>query len=166
MATSRAWVVALLALCGGLWLSSEVCGFQKIHRGRKPAPPAEPGPPAELAPPGVRPEKPSEKSGDLEKLEMFYRQAFQTLAGNQNTWYVISLQEAVQNGNIISKGRSHLVVQGRESAARQIAVFMAGGIPRTRKFFWESFATQGEAEEKAAWWRQYNQQAGYQPAVR
>ncbi len=88
---------------------------------------------------------------------VFFEQALRTLRGNENTWYVLSLQET--SGNV--KRRGHNVTQGKENAARMIAQFMAGGPPKTRKFMWEGFPTQAAAEAKNAAWREYDRRAGY-----
>ena len=89
------------------------------------------------------------------RFQTLYQSYRRSIKGNENTWYMFSLQEIVPGG----KRRVRGVVYGKDAAARVIAEFMSLG--SLRQFFVEPHPSEQMAAARAAWWADHDGRSGY-----
>lgn len=97
----------------------------------------------------------------LSQEDILVRQVATRMGGGPSVWWVINTQYSSSASSVRTKARAHTVVQGTEAAARMIVAYSKGKNPRNLRVNWEAYRTEQEAELRAAWWRQYDIQAGY-----
>ena len=88
------------------------------------------------------------------RFQTLYQSYRRSIKGNENTWYMFSLQEIVSGG----KRRGRGVVYGKDAAARVIAEFMSMG--SLRQFFVEPHPSQQMAAARVAWWADHDRRSG------
>lgn len=81
-----------------------------------------------------------------------------SLRGDDTTWYVVSTRQKSTNGSVTTTTRGRTVVQGKQAAAMLVVNYLRSGDNR-----WgvEPFNTEAQAQERAAYWRNLDKQAGY-----
>jgi len=84
------------------------------------------------------------------------------MPGNEKTWYVINTQDnQLVSSNVGRKVRGHIAIQGKQAAAQYIVDFWTAGGRTYRKFNFEVYKTQADAEARVSYWREYDWRAGY-----
>jgi hypothetical protein len=84
------------------------------------------------------------------------------MPGNDKTWYVINTQNnELVSSNVGRKSRGHVAILGKQAAAQFIVDFWTGGQQTYRKFNFEVFKTEQQANARVAYWKDYDWRAGY-----
>jgi len=99
-------------------------------------------------------------------VEVQFNRLRQALPGNENTWFVLVMQENSSNGKALSSRRRFALVQGRTAAAQAVTAFFTDGKRILKGFRYHAFANPAQAQARCLTLMQYSVRIGYQCSLR
>jgi len=99
-------------------------------------------------------------------VEVQFNRLRQALPGNEDTWFVLVMQENTSNGRALTSRRRFAIVQGRTAAAQAVTAFLTDAKRVRKGFRYRAFANPAQAQACCLALMQYSVRTGYQCSLR